>query len=167
MLEIAWNMNQLPISDLLQICKEALEQDARERYDDLPPGIALEYAELDLKAYLRDVFFQERGAYYALWQEKGRYVSALRMVPFQDGMLLHSLHTHPDFRRRGYANGLIRGVLSFEKKQRVYSHVKKDNAPSLFLHEKCGFAKTADSAVYLDGSTDENAVTFCKDKQKI
>lgn len=160
-------MGQLPVNDLMGICAEALQKDAKDRYNDLPSGIALEYAELDLKEYLREVFFQERDAYYGLWQENGRFVSALRMVSYQDGMLLHSLHTHPDFRRQGYACALIKAVLYFEGKHRIYSHVKKDNLPSLALHKKLGFAEIPGNAVYLDGSTDENAVTFCKDKQEI
>ncbi len=164
MLKIVWDMGQLPVEALMAICCEALQREAKDRYGDLPPGIGLEYVELDLKEYLREVFFREKGAYYALWEEKGRYVSALRMIPYSDGLLLHSLHTHPDHRRNGYAAALVRAVLAREGDAKVYSHVKKENLPSILLHEKMGFRKTADSAVYLDGSWDKNSLTFCREK---
>jgi len=167
MLKIVLDMAQLPVNPLMAICTDALQRDAKDRYGDLPPGIGLEYAELDLKEYLREVFFREKGAYYALWEENGKYVSALRMIPYSDGLLLHSLHTHPDQRRKGYAASLIRAVLAREGDKKVYSHVKKENLPSILLHEKMGFRKTAACAVYLDGSWDENSLTFCREKQGI
>ena len=42
----------------------------------------------------------------------------------------------------------------------VYSHVAKSNLPSLALHERLGFRRIQESALYLDGSLDHRACTL-------
>jgi len=88
--------------------------------------------ELDAVAVLSN---QYRGCY-----PSGRYVSALRLEPYRDGLLLEALETAPEQRRKGFAAALIRAVQCFlEGKTKLYSHVDKRNLSSLKVHEKCGF----------------------------
>ncbi len=122
-------------------------------------------AEQDFYGYLQEDFFRQPGAYYALWVVDGRYVSALRMESFRDGWLLTGLETAPNVRRKGYAGALLGGVLAMSNPGRIYSHVKKDNISSLFVHEKCGFQRISEQAVYLDGSADSHCCTLCFDKK--
>ena len=119
------------------------------------------FAEQDFYQYLRECFFTVPGSFYAVWEEKKRYVSALRMEPFQDGLLLAGLETMPECRRRGYGALLVTQTLEQLRGMRVYAHVEKGNLASLRLHEKCGFRKIMDHAVYIDGSVRPDSVTFC------
>jgi RimJ/RimL family protein N-acetyltransferase len=42
----------------------------------------------------------------------------------------------------------------------LYSHVDKENLPSLRVHEKCGFSVIAEESVFLDGTIRKDHVTF-------
>ena len=78
-----------------------------------------------------------------------------------DGLLLEALETAPACRRHGYAAALVRAVMEVYGEKKIYSHVSKRNTPSLRVHEKCGFRRIAEHAVYADGSVMQNHVTFC------
>lgn len=116
-------------------------------------------AEQAFYQYLAEGFFSVPGAVYAIWQEQGVYISALRLEPYEDGLLLEALETAPAQRRQGYAERLIRAVQG-EFPQKIYSHVSKKNLPSLAVHKKCGFRQVLDYAKYIDGSVARNAVTL-------
>lgn len=124
----------------------------------------LELAEQDFYQYLREVFFPVPGAVYCIWQEENAYVSALRLEPYRDGLLLEALETAPGERRRGYAEALIRAVLERFAPTKIYSHVGKRNYPSLKTHEKCGFRRALDYAVYVDGSVNRHCCTLVHGK---
>ena len=159
MLHIIKNFRQLDFRKLMDIYAQSNLENARERYPELPDGLAVLQAEQDFYDYLRDVFFKTQGAYYALWEDQGRYVSALRLEPYKDGVLLEALETAPDSRGRGYAQSLVKAVLPLENK--IYSHVGKKNNPSLAVHEKCGFQRISQRAVYIDGSVNDKCCTLC------
>ncbi len=152
MLYIACSLKQVQFSMLMEVYLEGNQE---------KPCTLLE-AEQDFYHYLQAVFFPTHGAYYAIWVEKGQYVSALRMEPYRDGVLLAALETAPHCRCRGYGKSLIKAVLSQEKK--VYSHVAKDNLPSLRVHEACGFQRISQQAVYLDGSVNDRCYTLCYER---
>ncbi len=99
-------------------------------------------------------FFSQKKAFYCIWQD-GDYVSALRLEPYGDGLLLSGLETKPDCRSRGYAKLLLKAVLSLEEVKswgKVYSHIHKRNIISQKLHKKMHFEKISDTAVLLDGT---------------
>lgn len=162
MLYIARNLGQLDFSQLMAVYEEGNLENGGELYSGLPQGQALLRAEQDFYQYLRHDFFAVNGAYYAIWQENEMYVSALRIEPYKDGVLLEALETHPKHRRKGFAEKLIREVLPMEPK--VYSHVGKRNAASLRVHEKCGFYRISEQAVYIDGSVNDKCCTLCYEK---
>ena len=159
MLLIARSMREIDFSQLMAVYEEGNLENAGELYPDLPIGQKLLHAEQDFYQYLHHDFFTAEGAYYAIWQEKDIYVSALRIEPYKDGVLLEALETHPQHRRQGFAERLIRAVLPMEKK--IYSHVGKRNAASLRVHEKCGFQRVSEQAVYIDGSVNNKCCTLC------
>ena len=70
-----------------------------------------------------------------------------------------ALETAPGQRRKGYAFRLLGAVLGTLDGP-VYSHVVKSNLPSLALHERLGFRRIQESALYLDGSLDHRACTL-------
>lgn len=152
MLFIARSMKELNFSQLMAVYAESNGQKEE----------GMLAAEQDFYQYLRESFFKTPGAYYAVWLSEGKYVSAFRMEPYKDGVLLEGLETVPNQRRKGFAQMLMCAVLPREKK--VYSHVSKRNIPSLKVHEKCGFRRISEQAVYIDGSVDGKCCTLCFEK---
>lgn len=164
MLQIANRLRDLSFGALMEVYREGNEENGRALAPEETPARQLALAEQDFYGYLRDTFFRTPGAQYAVWAEDGRYVSALRLEPYQDGLLLAALETVADQRGRGYASCLISAVqklLESEGAAVLYSHVSRTNTASLRTHEKCGFVKTLDYARYLDGSINRRAVTLC------
>lgn len=161
MLRIAKRLRELSFPQLMEIYVEGNRENGAERYPEEPEMRQLALAEADFRQYLAEVFFRQKGAFYAIWEENGQYVSALRLEPYRDGLLLEALETRPDRRRKGYASGLIRAVLNFPEVKKVYSHVSKRNVPSLAVHKKLGFQVVEDLATYIDGSVNYRAVTLC------
>ena len=167
MLQIVRSVSRLKFDELMAIYEEGNREKAEEIYPDLPEAFGMLRAEQDFYQYLRDSFFQDPKAFYCLWSVDGRYVSALRMEPYRDGLLLEALETAPQLRCRGFGQQLLQAVLDHLPAGKVYSHVSKNNIPSMGLHEKCGFSKIADHAVYIDGSVNSRAVTLCYEKKEM
>ena len=146
MLKLIYSMVDLDAEQLLDIYKEHA------------------WDELDFLSYLREDFFRQPDAVYAVWVVDSRYRSAVRLEHCGEGVLLHSLETAPDDRRRGYAYNLLIHFLEFLRTtdyKIVYSHVDKFNRSSLELHKKCGFQLLSDSAKYLDGTVTQKSCTLC------
>ena len=160
MLRIVKRGSDMPKSALFSICQESLLEQGRREYPSLSEGQALEQAELDLGEYLKSDFFSHHGL-YAFWENEGRLVSALRLEPYRDGLLLEALETMPEERCKGNAKALINAVQKELHPCVLYSHVAKDNLPSLKVHRECGFAVESDHAVFIDGSVSSRYVTLC------
>ena len=158
---IAKSLKEVDFSQLMAVYEEGNLENGEELWPELPEGLRLLRAEQAFHQYLRECFFATPEAVYCIWQEGGQYVSALRLEPYRDGLLLEALETAPAYRRRGYACALIEAVLRQFGEKRIYSHVSKRNTASLRTHEACGFRRIAEHAVYADGSVLQNHVTFC------
>ena len=158
-----------PFSALPGIYRDSLRSSGAFQYPEEPITQQKALAESDFLSYIRLDFFPRRGSLYALWEEDGKPVSAARIEPYRDGVLLSGLETAPDCRGRGFASALLKSLLGILQGQgipRVYSHVRKDNAPSLAVHKKCGFAVYKTTAVYLDGSADGKSYTLLLEFEK-
>ncbi len=160
MLKIAVSMKDLSFSRLMEVYREGNLENGAERWPELSEDRQLLLAEQDVYDYLHETFFRTRGASYAIWEEEGKYRSALRLEPYRDGFLLEALETDPGDRRKGYAEKLIRAVQHRTGGTKIYSHVHKSNVPSLKLHEKCGFRRTMEYAAYIDGSFNHRCCTM-------
>ena len=160
MLKIAKSLQDLQFSSLMAVYEEGNQENARYFYPQLPPEERIFQAEQDFYAYLRDGFFRQPHAAYYIWTEGGRYLSALRLEPYQDGLLLEALETHPEYRGRGYAKQLIRTVLELAEYEKIYVHISRRNAPSIAAHTACGFRKILDYGVYIDGSVNHHTDTY-------
>lgn len=159
MLVVVDRFSELRIGELMQVYGQS-NREAAEEWKNLPPMFALELAERDFRQYLQEVFFPTPGALCCIWEESGRYVSALRLEPYKDGLLLAALETALDCRRQGYGEALIRAVQQHLGSGKLYSHVDKRNTASLRIHEKCGFRVISDCAVYISGSVDYRCCTL-------
>lgn len=153
-------LHKLSFTSLMEVYEESNCQNGKLMNPELPENQQIFNAEQAFYQYLQEGFFSIPGAVYAIWEEDGRYVSALRLEPYEDGLLLEALETAPAYRRQGYATRLIREVQRVFP-QKIYSHVSKSNAASLAVHEKCGFCRVLEYARYIDGSVARNAVTLC------
>ena len=164
MLTYVKRMKDLNFGQLMSVYEESNRENGQEFWPDLPEGQQLLQAEQEFYQYLQACFFKTEGAFYALWSENGKYVSGLRLEPYQDGLLLEALETAPEARRNGYAKMLIRAVQDLPEIRKIYSHVHKKNTASIKTHESCGFRRILDYAVYIDGSVRGNSYTYCYEK---
>ena len=161
MLKLINHHKTLNFPQLMEVYQEDNRENGARCFPEEPKMRQLELAEEGFRQYLWEDFFQTPGAFYALWEKESRYVSALRLEPYRDGLLLEALSTHPAQRRKGYATELIKAVQALLRGKRIYSHVAKKNAASQAVHKKCGFRVVADYAAYIDGSVNRHAVTLC------
>lgn len=163
MLRIVSNMKELNFSALCDIYQEYLQELAQTQYRTAAPSSAILLARQDFYQYLRESFFSVQDAVYAIWNENGQDVSALRLEPYRDGYLLTALETLPDARQKGYAKSLVEESLSWLSEGftgKVYSHIAKDNSASLKVHIHCGFQIVSNSARFLDGSFSKKSYTL-------
>ena len=169
MLTIAYKLSSLCFSKLMQVYREGNIENGSVRYPHLSVARQEAAAEQDFYQYLNEVFFCQENSLYAILQDNGEYIAALRMEPYCDGLLLCALETAPEQRSKGYATLLIRQVIQYLAKQgagTIYSHVSKRNIASLAVHRKCGFSIAADNAVFSDGSVNNRTYTLKRTYKK-
>lgn len=160
MLKLCYKLHQLSFSRLMEVYLEGNLEKA-----DFSRGESLLRAEQDFYTYLDRVFFRTEGSVYAIWEEGGRYLSALRLEPYRDGLLLEGLETAPDSRRLGYGRCLVTAVQQQFSEKKIYSHIARDNRASRSLHEALGFRKIADHSLYIDGSVNDRCATYLWTKE--
>ena len=163
MLKVFQSMAGIDTSQLMRVYSESNLKDGMIRYPDLSSHWQQIRTEEDFLSYLREDFFNRPMSLYAVWSLDGTYRAALRVEPYLDGLLLESVETAPEYRRQGYAYILISKMMEYLQKQGiryVYSHVHKQNFPSLKLHEKIGFSVVSDTAKYIDGTVTQNSFTL-------
>ena len=160
MLEVFDSLKNLNFQMLMDVYAQSNREKAEIYFPQLsePQGVAM--VEQQFYTFLQEVFFKTRDSRYCVWLADGKYVSALRLEPYRDGLLLEALETAPEQRHKGYGRRLMQAALGQIQGKPVYSHVEKRNAASLALHMGCGFEKIQDCAVYIDGSVSQNAVTL-------
>ena len=163
MLKIATRIREMNFYALMDVYLQGNQENGAALYPRASEAEQLLLAEQDFYQYLVQCFFTVDGAVYAMWEEEGKYLSALRLEPYEDGLLLSALETMPDFRQQGYACRLIQALqewLSQHGAIKVYSHVSRKNEASRRTHIRCGFCKILDHAVYSDGSVLTGSDTY-------
>jgi len=163
MLRVFHSLKELDFEKLMAVYEEGNLENGQKFWPDAAPCTQLQRAQESFEEYLREDFFRAPETFYAVWEESGCYVSALRMEPYQDGWLLEALETLPGQRRKGYAYLLIMAVLQrFPAGTCVYSHVGKRNNASKATHLRCGFQEILDYAKYIDGTVTRYSITLKK-----
>lgn len=161
MLIVARKLHELSFGKLMDVYTEGNQESGLMHWPEESEGRRLALAEQEFYQYLHQVFFRTPRSCYLIWEERGSYVSALRLEPYQDGLLVEALETAPVHRRKGYAAQLVTAALEMAGDTRIYAHVDKKNIASLRTHEKCGFHRILDHAIYADGSVDAVCCTLC------
>lgn len=147
---------------LMDIYSESNSENAEDFYpEETDRAVALRKVEAGYLSFLEDEFFKWTKATYWVWEEDGRWVSAVRICEIRDGLYyLEALETHPAHRKQGYGSRLLSSVLSAMKEDgpfRLCDCVSKKNVASLKTHEKCGFRIVSESGYnYLYDETDEH-----------
>lgn len=159
MLRVYASMSELPFGTLMEIYAQS-NRDRGQQWLGEPEGYRPVLAEQEFYAYLRQCFFTLPSARYFLWEEQDRAVSAVRCEGYRDGILLTALETAPDCRGKGYATSLLKAVLQYLGKGKVYVHIERTNEASLAVHRRCGFVKIKSGARLLDGSYSREFHTF-------
>ena len=159
MLRIITSFRELDFPKLMAVYEESNGKNGIEIWPNESEGLRLLLAEQDFRQYLREVFFATPGAVYGVWTVNGKYVSAMRLEPYRDGMLLEALETAPDSRGKGYAAALIQQMVS-NYPGKIYSHIHNRNLQSIKVHLKCGFRRIAGHAAFLDGSVCNSSSTY-------
>ena len=156
-------MRHVNFCQLMDVYKEQNEKEGLLQYPNLSPGEQIRNAEQDFYHYLNSVFFCQSGSYYAVWDVNNQYLSALRIEPYSNGLLLCALETIPEKRKKGYAISLLSALnnhLAQKGSGLLYSHIAKKNTASLNLHRKCGFEIIKDFAILSDGSVTHDYYTL-------
>lgn len=161
MVKIITRYDQLNMRQYLDVMEDSIHADAEIIWFHRPIESAILCEEQSVRSYLLNHFFGKEDCVCLVWEEDGVYVSALRMEPFRDGLILTALETKPDCRRRGYAQKLVQSAMEYAAGRKVYAHISKKNKASLALHKKAGFQKILDHAVYLDGDISTSSITMC------
>lgn len=151
MLIICKNFNELDFEQLTLVHQESIGEEGKKCFPYDGPERQRLKAEDDFEDYLRRDFFNTTDARYCIWCEGGVYLSAMRLEPYKDGILICGLETKPSCRKNGYATSLLRAALA-NIGQPVYSHIAKNNAASIAVHVRCGFRHLCEGARLLDGS---------------
>ena len=163
MLMVAHSMKELSFPKLMEVYAQGNRENGAYSYQGLTPERQQALAEEDFRDYLSQVFFQGEHPVYLILTKEGRYVSALRLEDYEDGVLLEALETAPGQRRKGYASELLRQTINYLQDRgplRLYSHVAKKNTASMKTHLSCGFRQYLDYARYIDGTVSQNTVTL-------
>lgn len=163
MLQVYHSIKNLDFGQLAEVYTESLSCEGKLQYPYLDGNMQLLEAKQDFFGFLK-MFFQAPDAQYMVWQHQGRYVSALRVEAYDDGVLIEGLETEPECRQKGFAKALLSHTIEYLKDQgilKIYSHIEKSNLVSVQTHMGCGFVKMLDYAVCIDGSVLQSTDTYC------
>lgn len=162
MVKIILSLNELNFYQLTKVYEESLQRDGEAFYSHLSKEQRRIHAEQDFYFFMKS-FLWDRNSVCAVWMVDECYISALRLEPYRDGVLLTGLETIPESRGKGFAKKLMIAASDYLRTQgitHVYSHVGKNNAISLSAHKAVGFELLLDFAAYIDGSVSQQACTL-------
>lgn len=115
--------------------------------------------------WLRDDFLKSKNTFCYVWEENHIWVSSLRFHCIESKMyFIEALETHPEYRRKGYAEKLINSIIDKLKRDGdfdIRSYTSISNEASRKTHNRCGFLTLKDKPYdYTTQEYVENAVGF-------
>ena len=159
MLVIIRRYEDLDEKKLMEVYAGSNGENAEEFWPGEDRACAVQKVEQGFLDFLRTEFFTGPCPAYWIWEEEGRWVSALRTNRLEPGFYyLEALETRPDSRRQGCAARLLGEVIRALKEQgpfRLCDCVHKENLASLQTHAACGFRIVSETGEdHLRGRTD-------------
>ena len=161
MLKIITNYSELDERQVMDIYSESNLDNTSYFYpDECDKKKALQLVERDFLKYIRDEFLSKEGNSYCVYDQDGRWVSALRLYRLGEAFCyIEALETRPDCRRKGYGAALLKETADYFARQgnvRICDCVSKKNIASLRTHEKCGFQIVSEQGYdYLQGEAND------------
>lgn len=159
MLKIAEHLDELRFDELAELYHDDLEVEGvddrdLEPGDDWFAGMKAEFGVyLSARFFSRSERLNNVRSFYAIWEAEGKYVSAVRVHVYEQGLLLEALQTREDARGKGYAAALLGAVLAYLVQRgqfKVYAHVRDWKTQAARLLETYGFRRILDYAVRKD-----------------
>ena len=166
MLKIISSSAQLHYGEIMQVYEQSIQNSGKENYPHLDENQQILEAEQDFYAFLK-AFLSEEHSQCMVWVLDGKYASILRVEPYRDGALIEGLETAISSRRKGFAKELLSATIQYLLEngyRKIYSHIHKDNLPSVKTHLSCGFLLVSEHSAYIDGSVDHNSLTYLYEK---
>ena len=108
MLRIFRNFRDMNFEKLMAVYQESNLENAQAFFPDDSSAEQQRKTYDAFAEYLRQDFFRVKGAFYAVWEAENCYISALRMEPFEDGLL--RICGKADLRCAGSASVWERGI---------------------------------------------------------
>jgi len=164
MLKIIRSMSDVNVEQLLDVYLQSNREIGEHNFPNDSAQQQLRKAQDLFISFLSDDFFCQKSSFYALWEHERRYMAALRVEPYCDGVIIAGLETALGARERGYASALLSDVINYLRStgcKKVYSHVLKNNKVSLHIHSKYGFRLILEHARLLDGTVTQRYCTMC------
>jgi RimJ/RimL family protein N-acetyltransferase len=164
MLKIIRSMSDVNVEQLLDVYLQSNREIGKCNFPNDNTNLQLLKAQDMFISFLREDFFCQKSAFYALWEREGHYVAALRVEPYCDGVIIAGLETALSARECGYASALLTEVVNYLQSmgcRKAYSHILKNNKVSLHIHSKCGFQLILEYARLLDGTVTQRYCTMC------
>ena len=161
MLLLLQHPGEIDIPQFMKTCREANIEKGKRDYPYFSAYDQLQIVEDHLTEYLIESM-REGTLRCAVWAPEGKYKAVLRLEKYRDGYLIAGLATAVNERHKGYASALLHSLLAALPHTVFYSHIEDGNFISVRLHEKCGFVKIRDTAVFIDGTVSAHAATYCK-----
>lgn len=125
----------------------------------------LRMVEDEYSKWLRDDFLKGKNTFCYVWEENNIWVSSLRFHYVENKVyFIEALETHPEHRRKGYAEKLINSIIDKLKEDgdfEIRSYTSITNEASRKTHSRCGFLTLEDKTFdYTTQEYVENAVGF-------
>lgn len=156
---------ELDRNKLMNLYAEGNLENAGYFYPEMDREAGTKKVENEFLAFLRDEFMPKPENTYWVLEEKGVWISALRLTELSGRLFyLEALETHTDYRRMGYATKLLKEVTNTLKQEgpfRICDCVSKRNTESIKTHEKAGFRIVSEQGYdYLAKEADDRDYGF-------
>lgn len=151
---------------LMDVYRESNIENIKYFYPEVEDNdIGIKKVEKDYISYIKNDFFTDKDRCYYVWEENGVWVSAMRFHKINDSLYyLEALETHPNYRKKGFAEKLICAVIDKLKSQgefEIKSYTGKKNTASQRTHEKCGFIRVEGKVFdYSNNEYVENVINY-------
>lgn len=125
----------------------------------------LKMVEESYTKWLRDDFLKNKNTFCYVWEEDNVWISSLRFHCIDSKVyFIEALETHPEYRRKGYAEKLINSIIEGLKENGdfdIYSYTSITNIASQKTHKRCGFLIVEEKPFdYITQEYVDNAVGF-------
>lgn len=155
MIKVVKDYKDMDFNKFFEIYKNISKKDLKDYYPRLGFEEGIKEYKIEYSDFIKE-FLKSPNNSVVINIKEDIYFSAFRLITLnkeESEFYLEALETHNDYFNKGHATELISEtlkLLSYDKKIKIGSAIKKTNIASLRTHEKCGFKIYKDYAVFED-----------------